>query len=195
MKHLSPIILLSAAVLMTTACKKKQESDIIITKKQTTQKVASGPQKMSDYSWSKTVDWVGKQYTIQIQRKADESLPMAQDESGNKYYDNQISVKVMRADGSVFFNRSFKKDDFRNFTNNAFGKNGALLGIVFDKAEGDHLYFAASVGSPDTMSDEYIPLLVTISRYGDVGIKNDTQLDTGSEEPRDELEAAEAEGM
>ena len=55
---------------------------------------------------------------------------------------------------------------------------GALLGIVFDRAEGASLWFAASVGSPDKMSDEYVPLLLKISRGGGISIARDTQLDT-----------------
>ncbi len=58
---------------------------------------------------------------------------------------------------------------------------GALLGIVFDKAEGDNLCFAASVGSPDITSDEYLPLVLKISRMGAVSISNDQVLDTESD--------------
>lgn len=47
---------------------------------------------------------------------------------------------------------------------------GALLGIVYVKAEGDYLYFAASVGSPDVTSDEYVPLVLKISRMGSISI-------------------------
>jgi hypothetical protein len=42
------------------------------------------------------------------------------------------------------------------------------------------------VGSPDRLSDEYIPLILTISRMGDVGIKRDTKIDT--EVPEEEEE-------
>ena len=43
------------------------------------------------------------------------------------------------------------------------------------------MIFAASVGSPDKMSDEYVPLVLTISRGGTVNIAKDTQLDTASD--------------
>ena len=56
-----------------------------------------------------------------------------------------------------------------------------MLGIVFDRADGASLIFAASVGSPDKMSDEYVPLVMTISRGGTVSIAKDTQLDTVSD--------------
>ena len=63
-----------------------------------------------------------------------------------------------------------------------------------DRAEGDNLLFAASVGSPDKMSDEYIPLLLKVSRQGKVSISKDTQLDTGSSEAS-EQDLSEEEGM
>lgn len=57
---------------------------------------------------------------------------------------------------------------------------GALLGIVYVKAEGDYLYFAASVGSPDVTSDEYVPLVLKISRMGSISISKDEKLDTNA---------------
>ena len=51
---------------------------------------------------------------------------------------------------------------------------------MFDKAEGNNLFFAASVCHPQT--DEYIPMVVTVSNLGAVGIKLDNQMDTTGEE-------------
>ena len=44
------------------------------------------------------------------------------------------------------------------------------------------------------MSDEYIPLLMKVSRQGRITISKDTQLDTGSDEAS-EVDLAEKEGM
>ena len=41
-----------------------------------------------------------------------------------------------------------------------------------------NLVFAGSVSHPQT--DEYIPLVVTVSNFGDVSIKRDNQMDTNS---------------
>ena len=68
-----------------------------------------------------------------------------------------------------------------------------LLGIVLDRADGDNLIFAASVGSPDAMSDEYIPMLLTVSRMGDVSIKRDTTMDADS--GREQADTEEDEGV
>ena len=52
---------------------------------------------------------------------------------------------------------------------------------MFDKVDGPQLVFAASVSHPQT--DEYIPMIVTVSNFGTVGIKPDTELDTSGSLP------------
>ena len=99
-----------------------------------------------------------------MERKADESLPLVADEQGNKYFDNRITVEIKRADGSLFFKRTFVKTDFAKCLSNSYGRNGALLGVVFNEVKDNNLYFAASVGSPDIMSDSFVPIVVKLSR-------------------------------
>lgn len=175
------ILLMAMAVVGVSACKEKKQSEDIITTKPVAE-VKKPTQKVGDYDMTTPAEWVGSTYQVFVQRKADESLPLADDGQGNKYYDNRITVKVTRKDGSEFFNRTFSKADFDAYVDPLYKKNSALLGIVFDKAEGDYLVFAASVGSPDRMSDEYVPLVLKISRFGDVRISKDTQMDTGAVE-------------
>ena len=181
MKKKNLTIVLAFGVLMgVVACKEKKQSDVIITTKPVPE--AKKPtQKVGDYETTTPVDWVGSTYQVLVERKADESLPLADDGQGNKYYDNRITVKIVRKDGSEFFNRTFVKEDFSAYVDALYKKNSALLGIVLDRPEDDYLVFAASVGSPDKTSDEYVPLVMKISRFGDVKISKDTQLDTMSE--------------
>ena len=178
-------MVLAFGVLMgVVACKEKKQTDVIITTKPVPE--AKKPtQKVGDYETTTPVDWVGSTYQVLVERKADESLPLADDGQGNKYYDNRITVKIVRKDGSEFFNRTFVKEDFSAYVDALYKKNSALLGIVLDRAEADYLVFAASVGSPDKMSDEYVPLVMKVSRFGDVKISKDTQLDTMSEGSED----------
>ena len=178
-------MVLAFGVLMgVVACKEKKQTDVIITTKPVPE--AQKPtQKVGDYETTTPVDWVGSTYQVLVERKADESLPLADDGQGNKYYDNRITVKIIRKDGSEFFNRTFVKEDFSAYVDALYKKNSALLGIVLDRAEADYLVFAASVGSPDKMSDEYVPLVMKVSRFGDVKISKDTQLDTMSEGSED----------
>ena len=178
------------------SCKEKQPSpDIIITKPMEKAKPKT-TQKMGDYEQTIEVAWVGAKYNVAVARKADTSLPIVDDGAGNKYYDNKISVRIIRQDGSEFFNRTFSKQDFLSYVDDIYKKNSALLGIVLDKAEGDYVWFAASVGSPDRNSDEYVPLVMKVSRFGDVSISKDVQLDTvGDEQPgsKDEQNVVEEE--
>ena len=91
------------------------------------------------------------------------------------------------------------RTDFSEFTNNDYGRHGALLGFMFDTVESGRLKFGASVGSPDPTSDEFIPIEVLIDRQGKISFQNATSLDSGNGEEKSkaqsELEAAEAEGM
>lgn len=110
-----------------------------------------------------------------------------------------MQLVIKRNDGSVFVDRTFAKTDFSEFTNNDYGRHGALLGFMFDTVEGGRLKFGASVGSPDPTSDEFIPIEVLIDRQGKISFQNATSLDSGNGEEKSkaqsELEAAEAEGM
>ena len=173
------LIVAALATISIVSCKEKKTSEHIITTKPV-EEAKKPTQEIGNYDMTTPVDWVGSTYQVVVERKADHSLPLADDGQGNKYFDNRISLKILRKDGSVFFSRVFTKNDFSRYVDALYQKNSALLGIVLDRAETDHLIFAASVGSPDKMSDEYVPLVMKISRFGDVSISKDTQMDTGS---------------
>ena len=173
------LVVATLATIAIVSCKEKKTSEHIITTKPV-EEAKKPTQEIGNYDMTTPVDWVGSTYQVVVERKADHSLPLADDGQGNKYYDNRISLKILRKDGSVFFSRVFTKNDFSRYVDALYQKNSALLGIVLDRAETDHLIFAASVGSPDKMSDEYVPLVMKISRFGDVSISKDTQMDTGS---------------
>lgn len=157
---------------------KKQNSDIIVKKPAAVAKKTI--QRVGDYSQSMTFEWGGANYTVAVERKADATLPLIDDGSGNQYYDNCISVRIIRSDGSDFFNRKFTKQFFKDYVGQGY-QNGALLGIVFDRVEDGQLRFAASVGSPDKTSDEYVPMVMKISRQGDISVARSTELETNGD--------------
>ncbi|EJW95490.1 lipoprotein [gut metagenome] len=154
---------------------------------------------MSDFTYEKQVVAFGETLNISIRRYADITLVQAKDESGRAYYDNKVQLIIKRNDGSVFIDRTFAKIDFSEFTNNDYGRDGALLGFMFDTVEDNRLKFGASVGSPDPTSDEFVPIEVLIDQQGKVFFQKATSLDSGNGEEKSktqtELEAAEAEGM
>lgn len=168
------ILTLSIVGLITVSCgKKKQHDDIIVQETETPQPQA--PIRMQDYKDVKDIQWLGKQYQIEVTRTADDSLKMVKDETGQQFVDNRITLRVIRTDGSIFCTKTFTKSAFDGCLDDDYRKTGILEGFVFDKAEGNQLYFAASVCHPQT--DEYIPMVVTVSNFGDVGVAKDQQME------------------
>ncbi len=177
------MVMAAGMMLSLVACGEKKKSKDIITQR-VEKVVPRGPERMQEYDDSRDVAWIGKQYKVTVHRQPADSLPMVKDETGQKFVDNIISVSVVRSDGSRFFSRSFKKSDFLRYLDDDYSKTGILEGLVFDKAEGDFLEFAASVSHPN--SDEYIPLVVRLSRMGQITIQRDTQMDTTGDTPQQE---------
>ena len=173
-----------ACVLALPGCQEKKQSEVIIAHKQEVRK-PSAPIRQQSYADSAQVQWVGRNYTIKVRRTADDSLRMVKDETGQRFVDNRIQLRVIRSDGSVFFNRSFTKSDFMPYVNSKFQKECIFEGFVFDKVDGNSLVFAASVCLPQT--DEYIPLVVRVDNFGNVTTKLDDSLDTSGDDSEDEV--------
>lgn len=199
-KNLITALIIALALCSVAACKKERKSNDIITKMAPRPKVPTGPKSLSDFKYEKKVEWMGGTYTITIHRYADKDLELAVDEDGRKYYDNKVQLSIKRPDGTTFYDRTFTKNDFKEFTNNHYGEHGSLVGFMFDHAEGDALRFGVSVGSPDPNSDEYVPMDFVINKSCRVRISNATELDTGSDQdapskPKTEEEISEEEGV
>lgn len=199
-KNLITALIIALALCSVAACKKERKSNDIITKMAPRPKVPTGPKSLSDFKYEKKVEWMGGTYTITIHRYADKDLELAVDEDGRKYYDNKVQLSIKRPDGTTFYDRTFTKNDFKEFTNNHYGEHGSLVGFMFDHVEGDALRFGVSVGSPDPNSDEYVPMDFVIDKSCRVHISNATELDTGSDQdapskPKTEEEISEEEGV
>ncbi len=163
------------ATVSFVGCGQKKNTGDIIARKAEKPKVSS-PVRMQEYSQSKTVNWAGGSVVCEIRRTACDSLPMVKDEVGQKFVDNTIALRIRRSDGSTFLERTFTKASFDDALDDDYRRTGILEGFVFDRVEGSCLRFAASVCHPQT--DEYIPLVVEVSRSGGISISRDTQLDT-----------------
>ena len=164
-----------AIVLVLTACGEKKKSENIIAPR--VEKVKpKAPIQMPEFDREIPVDWIGKTYLVGISRRPSDSLSMVKDETGQQFVDNIFTLTVKRKDGSVFFNRTFTKQSLSTYLDDDYRRTGIFEGLVFDKADGDWLVFGASVGHPQT--DEYIPLVIRLSRMGNLVIKRDVQMDT-----------------
>ena len=165
--------ILIASLLLASCGKKKQTNDIIVRNIETPKPQA--PIRMQDYRQITDVQWLGKQYQVEVVRATSDSLPMVKDEVGQKFVDNRITLKVIRQDGTVFCTKTFTKAAFNGCLDDDYRKTGIIEGFVFDKVEGNQLYFAASVSHPQT--DEYIPIVVSLSNFGEVGITRDNTIE------------------
>lgn len=171
------LAVMGMAVLMT-ACGNKRQSDDIITEKVERPKIEA-PIRQADYNKSHQIQWIGNSYKVEIHRQPCDSLPMVTDELGQKFVDNEVVVTVTRADGEVFFTRSFTKANFDACLDNDYRHTGILDGLVYDKVYGSDLEFAGSISHPQT--DEYIPVRVILSSTGNVTIKRDVETDVNED--------------
>lgn len=196
MKQILSFVLLGVLLLGISSCKDDKKSDNVILEKPAKEVVPTDTVEMTTIApEARTVEWVTGKYTIAIRRYADRSLPVVQDESGRKYFDNKIDLKISREDGSFFLDKTFEKKDFDRFLDKDTRANGALLGLPFVEVDGDNLVFSASVGSPNEMSDEFVPMKVKISRMGDIHIELDNDLDTTNQNAAPNPETNEDDGV
>ena len=167
------------ALLILMACHEKKQPYNIIVKKEKAAPPAK-PQAIGDYHKTDHVTCQGKAYTIQIDLKADTSLPLIS-EGAYDYYDNRAMLTITGSDGSEVVKRELTKDFFAPYIDASYLKHSALTGIVYDRTEGGRLVFAASVGSPDKSSDDYVPLVMKISPTGAISVSKSAHIDTGDD--------------
>lgn len=169
-----------ACLILFSACgeKKTESKDIIVEKPKEIR--TSAPKAVDqDYVQERKVQWLDKEYTVKVDRHRDNSLPTVEDESGSKYNDNVVVVTIHRQDGTEAFSHTFRKTDFAAaYRGCSYAEKGGLLGVVLDKVDGDKLVFAASVGSPESSSDMFVPITLTIDRMGNWSITKSSNMDT-----------------
>ncbi len=177
MKATRVMMAASIVAAMTLSCKKKKETSTIIIPKQEVVKPSDTIAWMERSESKKELPWLNANYVIKVVRERVDSLPLAKDEIGNRYYDNSIFISITKADGSTFFEKKLTKKSFYEFLDDDMKKNGALLGFVYDGIDNNKLRFAGSVGSPDVQSDSYVPLVMLVDSEGHMSIQRDTDLD------------------
>ena len=168
------IIALLALVCIVSCKKKEQEEDIIVEK--VIEKPQEGPESMPEDKQTGSVSWISNsEYSYAITRKADKELPIVKNHD-KEYYDNSVDVVITRADGSKFFEKKFSKTNFAPALPKEFKENGVLLGISFEKAEGNYMMFVVSVGSPDETNEEFYYARLKISNMAVTSAEKITNL-------------------
>lgn len=168
MKNVFRFCIIALALVAAVGCKEKKQNNVIIVHKPVIAKQGK-PQAIGGGKKEQTVKWVGSSYRVVIDTKTDKTLPLATDGT-RKYYDNRIKVSIVRSDSTVFFERTLSKADFKPYVDETYYDGGALLGITFNKVEGNSLKLGASVGNPDMSSEEFVPLDIVINNFGGLTI-------------------------
>src|SRR5574344_409229 len=178
--------LIFATALVMVSCGNKNKDNVTIITQKPQKTVQKDPLIVGNYSQKREIKWLNKTYKILVERKADTKLDIVTDENGTKFYDNEITVRILRSDDTEFYSRKFTKDDFKDCVDKNFAKHSVLLGIVYYEIDGNNLRFAASFGAPDKMSDEYVPLSVRISNMGTTKIGKDQPMTSPNDQDEEE---------
>ena len=112
----------------------------------------------------------GKKYLLSVSREPNKNLPQVKSDMG-LFLDNQISVKILRENGTKLFEKVFTKSDFATYLSEEYLLRSVLEGIVFDDektSEKNVLTLAASVSYP--MTDLYTPFTIVISDAGKMSL-------------------------
>ena len=114
----------------------------------------------------------GRAYHYIINREPNETT--VEDEDGNVFYDNEISILVER-DGGRMFQRSFTRENFLSMLDEGFRQYGILDGCRFVKIEKGNVIFSLCVSYPE--SDLFTPFLLTVHPDGSGSFSPDNTLD------------------
>lgn len=158
-------LLIACALMAFVSCKQKVQDDNIIVDKVVTKKIEAN-QKMEDSELNGSFQWIkGADYRYTIQRAACDSLPHVVNHD-IPYTDNTITLSIKRSNGSVFFTKTFTKENFSPVLPKQFMESGVLLSMNFNKVVDNEAFFVVSVGSPDENNEEFCYAQLVLDNYG-----------------------------
>lgn len=147
-----------------SSCKNKQQDDDIMVEK-IIDKPQSKATSMATKTSEGTATWAGSKYAYTIRRGADTSLDDVENHD-SLFHDNRIELTITRSDGSQFFSQTFTKNSFSGLLRKDAKETGVFLSMAYDKSDSNHLYFVASIGSPDESYDDFTLVQLIIDRQG-----------------------------
>ena len=174
MKKILVLLTVLMALTIMISCEKEKKSTLrnnIIVPPRQEKVVDTLVHQMNPVDQTDEVKWLGSTYRVTVNRHSSDSLSVVTDNNGNRYRNNVIRLKITRADGSVFFEKNFSKSLFASLVDETYLSKNVILGLVFNDVDANGMHFLGSVGSPDELSEDYIPFIVTISRMGDVSVE------------------------
>lgn len=141
-----------------------------------------GIQRMQVSDSQTDIKFRGKDYHISIHRTPCDSLKLVNDQTGESFADNEITLVITRNNGEKVFSKTFTKRSFGSVVDENFLSKSVLEGMVYDKVSDNGIVLAASVCYPQT--DLYVPLSITITPEGRMSVAKEEILEenyTGEE--------------
>ena len=166
-------ILLLLFTLMLAACNQKSTNTDKVTQEKKTEKKNSENiiHRLPVLHGVDTVTSGKNVYVVEVHREAYDSLGIVTDDMGFRYADNFLKILV-RKNGSVLFNRTFRKKDFMHLLEADFAKHSILDGCRFLQVQEGMVSFSLAVSYPE--SDMSRPFKLNIGPDGSYMIvKND----------------------
>lgn len=166
-------ILLLLFTLMLAACNQKSTNTDKVTQEKKTEKKNSENiiHRLPVLHGVDTVTSGKNVYVVEVHREASDSLGIVTDDMGFRYADNFLKILV-RKNGSVLFNRTFRKKDFTHLLEADFAKHSILDGCRFLQVQEGMVSFSLAVSYPE--SDMSRPFKLNIGPDGSYMIvKND----------------------
>lgn len=173
-KHIRTLGIILAACFITIACRNNEKTEASYNDYEKPEN-SNEVQKMKTYHYNANIKAFGTTFQYDIVREVNDTLPVIKDDTGQRYADNNIRLKINQNNKEIF-NKLFTKNTFRSYLDKDFIQHAILEGMAFDRVTPEGLRFSASVSYPN--SDIYIPLAITIAKDGSYHIVKDDVLDT-----------------
>ena len=127
-----------------------------------------------------TITINGRLLTYVFHFTPSDSLPLVINADGQKYKDNIVKLTV-KADSNIIFNKTFYKNDFKDYVDPKNFRTSALAGFNYNltKMDDHHaLHFIATIGDPDETSGVNFPIDICITTDGRYTMEKANDIET-----------------
>lgn len=157
-----------AAVIFMGACSSQGQTGKGTEEALASEEVLSTvPQRMQVSEVTENFTYRGKEYRATVVRRPDDQLPIVENEEGEKFVDNRVTLHIT-CGGKQLVDKAFTKESFASIVSARFLKYALLEGLVFDQVTSQGILFAASVCYPQ--SDLYVPIRLVVAADGKISM-------------------------
>ena len=159
---------LCVAVIFVSACSSHGKTEKSTEEALNSEEVLSAvPQCMQMSEITENFTYEGKEYRSTVVRRPDNQLPIVENEEGEKFVDNLVTLHIT-CNGKQLVDKVFTKESFAFLVSGKFLKYALLEGLVFDQVTSQGILYAASVCYPQ--SDLYVPIRLVVTADGKISM-------------------------